>query len=492
MKRILTMLAAVLAMAGLAVGGLSVAAANAASTAGAAGAVYAAAAARGASADSLSSCLAQHSVCVASDARSALSQSQQDQLEQQIGSEPIYVVAAASGSGGYNAAMDQIISDLSSHDQFVVGFYDVRLNHFGAYNRGVLADNEAAKIATTAVQDHGNDPAAALTEFVDQAKAQAGKGSTSGSGSSSSSSGAWIAVVVVIGVLLIIGLLVGLLVVRPRRARRARELKDAKVAAQDDLLALNQQITDQDSNVAIQQHPDAAAAQAAALAAYERGTAALDAARKPQDMMAVSRNIGEAQYRLAVADALAHGQPAPERRPSCFFDPRHGMSVADAPWTPPDGGPTRDVPVCANDLHKIEQGIEPEMRTVQQTGSPAPVYYANSGFAPVYWGGYGLGPGLFTGFLLGEALSGPGWGWGGPGWGWGGGPGWDGGGDFGGGDVGNNNFGGGDFGGGDGFGGDGSGGDFGGGGDFSGGDFGGGDFGGGDFGGGGDDNFGGF
>ena len=245
--------------------------------------------------------------------------------------------------------------------------------------------------------------------------------------------------VIVIGILLIVGLLAGLFIVRPRRARRARQLKDAKTAAQDDLLALNQQITDRDSNVAIQRNPDAAAEQAAALAAYERGTEALDAARKPTDMQAVSRNIAEAQYRLASAEALANGQPRRERRPSCFFDPRHGMSVADAPWTRPEGGPIRDVPVCAMDLHKIEQGIEPEMRRVEQTGSPTPVYYANSGFAPAYWGGYGLGPGLFTGFLLGEALSGPGWGYGwGPGWGWGepgwdGGPGPGGGGDFGGG-----------------------------------------------------------
>jgi uncharacterized protein YneF (UPF0154 family) len=464
---------AVLVMAGVAVAAL-------AGTAGATGV------ARAAPAETLASCLTGHSVCVASDGRSALTQSQQDQLEQQIGSDPIYLVVAASGSSGYNAAMDQIISDLSSHDNFVVGFYDVTTDHFGAYNRGVLADNGAAKIATTAVQDHSNDPAAALTEFVTQAKQQVGQGATGGSGSS-----AWIAVVIVIGVLLIGGLLIGLLVVRPRRARRAQQLKDAKIAAQDDLLALNQQITDQDSNVAIQQHPDAAAEQAAALAAYERGTAALDAARRPQDMLAVSRNIAEAQYRLAAAEALANGQPRPERRPPCFFDPRHGMSVADMPWTPPEGGPTREVPVCANDLHKIERGIEPELRTVQQTGSAAPVYYVNSGFAPAYWGGYGFGPGIFTGFLLGEALSGPGWGWGGPGWG---GPGWDNGNDFGGGDGGNNGFGGGDFGGGDNFGGGGGdfgggGGDFGGGDNFSGGDFGGGDFGGGDFGGGGDSSF---
>jgi hypothetical protein len=458
-KRILTVLAAVLTVAGLSI-----------TSAGAAGA---------AGASSLGDCLAQHHVCVASDARSALSLSQQDQLERQIGSDPIYLVAAASGPSGYDSAMNQIINDLSSHDQFVVGFYDVRLHHFGADNRGLLPDNGAAQIATTAVQDHRSDPFAAMTQFVTKVQQEEGSASSTGSGSSSS---AWIPAVIVIGVLLVLGLLACLLIIRPRRARRARRLKDAKAAAQDDLLALNQRITDRDSDVAIQQHPEAAAEQAAALAAYERGTAALDAARRPEDMRAVSRAIAEAQYRLASADALAHGQPRPERRPSCFFDPRHGMSVADVPWTPPDGGPTREVPVCADDLHKTEQGIEPEMRTVQQTGSPSPVYYANSGFAPAYWGGYGFGPGIFTGFLLGEALSGPGWGygWGGPGWGE---PGWDDGGDRG------DNYGGGDFSGGDNYsGGDTGGNDFGGG-DWSGGDFGGGDFGGGDFGGGGDNSF---
>ena len=52
-------------------------------------------------------------------------------------------------------------------------------------------------------------------------------------------------------------------------------------------------------------------------------------------MGAVSRAIAEGQYHLACAEALAAGQPQPERRPSCFFDPRHGMSVTrrllDAP-----------------------------------------------------------------------------------------------------------------------------------------------------------------
>jgi hypothetical protein len=459
-RRLLTVLAAVLTMTGLSTAWLTTAALAATSV----------------SASTLADCLARHHVCVAKNVRSALSLSQQDQLEKQIGGDPVFIVAAASGSGGYDSAMSRIISDLGHHQQFVVGFYDVRLHHFGAYNRGVLAGDDAAQIATTAVRDHRSDPVAALGEFV--SKVQQGQGSSPGDSGSSSSSG-WIPAVIVIGVLLVLAIGVSLLIVRPRRARRRRQLKDAKAAAQDDLLALNQRITDRDSDITVQQNTKAAAEQAAALAAYERGTAALDAARRPADMQAVSRAIAEAQYRLASAEALAHGRRRPRRRPSCFFDPRHGMSVADFPWTPPDGGPTREVPVCADDLHKMERGIEPEMRRVQQTGSPSPVYYANSGFAPAYWGGFGFGPGMLTGFLLGEVLSGPGFGWGGYGWGE---PGWGGadyGGDFGGGDFGGGDFGGGDFGGG--------------GDDFGGGDFGGGggDFGGGDFGGGGD-NFGGF
>jgi hypothetical protein len=147
----------------------------------------------------------------------------------------------------------------------------------------------------------------------------------------------------------------------------------------------------------------------------------------------------------------------------CFFDPRHGMSVTDVSWAPPDGGPSRLVPVCAMDLRKIEQGIQPEIRRVEDT-SGARVPYVNTGFAPAYWGGFGYGGAALGGFLLGEALASPPifineYGYGDPG-------------SYGGGD----NFGGGDFGG------DG-GNDFGGG-DFGGGDMGGGDFGGGDFGGG--------
>jgi uncharacterized membrane protein YgcG len=428
-----------------------------------------------AGAGTLAQCLAQQHVCVSGSARSLISRGQEAQLERQIGAENIWVVAAPSGSSGYNSAMRQIIGDLNGHAAFTVGFLDSRLRHFGAYNQGMLPDQGAAAIATRVVSQHQADGniVAALTQFVTDVRQQAGSGAATGQAGSTASGSSHVltTVLIALGVIVLLAVLGGLLIWRPIRRRRQQELKEAKAAAQDDLIALSAGVTGHDADASIRGNPEAAAEQAAALNAYERGTAALDAARSVKDMGAVSRAIAEGQYHLASAQALAAGEPKPDRRPLCFFDPRHGMSVRDVLWTPPDGGPLRPVPACADDARKVEQGIEPAMRTVEVRG--APVSYVNAGFAPAYWGGFGFLPGMFTGFLLGEALS-PGFGYPGYVGGYGDGD-YDG--NFGDGDSGNGgDYGGGDFGGGDY-----------GGGDFGGGDFGGGDFGGGDFGGGGGD-----
>ena len=430
-------------------------------------------------AETLSDCLAKHHVCVTTDGRGLISQAQQAQLEQQIGGDDIYLVVAASGSSGYDAAMRQIITTLGAEkNQFVVGFLDSRLKHFGAYNRGVLPAGAAANIATTVVQQHQSDQDifAALQDFVRDVQQEAQAPGSSAAGASPPSH-TLRNVLIVLGVILLVVVLGGLFIWRPRRQRKQRELNEAKLAAQDDLLALSNRITDHGNDVSVQSNPEAAAEQAAALAAYERGTAALDSARRPDDMRAVSRNIAEGQYHLACAEALANGQPKPGRRPMCFFDPRHGMSVTDVSWAPPDGGPSRMVPVCIDDERRIDQGLQPQMRTVQDTSGQR-VAYVNSGFAPGYWGGFGYGGAMLGGFLLGEALASPPvfineYGYGDPGY-------YGGGDSFGGGDFsgdGGGDYGGGDFGGGDPGGGDPGGGDFGGG-DFGGGDtnFGGGDF----------------
>jgi uncharacterized membrane protein YgcG len=396
-----------------------------------------------ASSSTLADCLAARHVCVAGDGRSLVSQSQQARLERQIGGDDIYLVVAASGPSGYNSEMSKIISALGEHGQFAAGFLDSRLRHFGAYNSGLLPAHGAAEIATRVVQQHQPDQNvfAALTAFVADVKQQAGSGP--GAAAADASSHALQTVLITAGIILVVAVLGSVAIWRPIRKRRQRELRDAKLAAQDDLIALSNRLTDHNADVSLQNNPEAAEEQDAALTAYERGTAALDAATRVKDMGAVSQAIAEGHYHLACADALAVGQLEPERRPSCFFDPRHGMSVRDVYWTPSSGGAGRTVPACSACAHKVDQGIEPEIRNVEVNG--APVSYVNAGFAPAYWGGFGFGPGLFTGFLLGEALAPPlifadsyppsdGD------------PGSE---DYGGGDFGGGDFGGGDFGGGD-------------------------------------------
>jgi uncharacterized membrane protein YgcG len=426
-----------------------------------------------ASAETLTSCLDRQHVCVSGEGRSLISRSQEAFLERRIGGDDIYLVVAASGSAGYGGAMNKIISALDGHKKFTVGFLDIQQSHFGAYSKGMLPAHGAADIATRVVRQHQADQNifAALTAFVTDVQREAGPrpghaqsgGGQPGPAVGSTSSNAWAYVLVIVGVIAALAVLGFLLIVRPIRRRRQTELDEAKSAAQDDLIALSSRITDQDADISIRNSQESAAEQGAALTAYERGTAALDAARRVGDMGAVSRAIAEGQYHLACAEALASGRPKPDPRPSCFFDPRHGMSVSDVYWSPADGGPARTVPACSACAHKLERGIEPEMRKVEVNGTP--VNYVNAGFAPSYWGGFGFLPGMFTGFLLGEALGSfayPGaYGFGDAGYG----------GDYDGGDASGGDFGGGDFGGGD----------FGGG-DFGGGDFGGGDFGGGDFG----------
>ena len=392
-----------------------------------------------ASAGPVSDCLAQRNVCVAGDARGLVSAGQQAQLERQIGGADIYLAVAPSGAAGYNSAMGQVVSALSGQPRFTVGFLDSQQRHFGAYSKGMLPSGGAGDIATRVVGQHqaDQDVFAALTEFVDDVQHEAGP--ASGAAADGAPSHVLRDLLIAFSVVVVLAALAFFLIARPVRRRRQRELKEVKAAAQDDLIALSSRLTGHHADLSIQGNPEAAEEQGAALTAYERGTAALDTAKRVRDMGAVSRAIAEGQYRLACAEALAAGRPRPDRRPSCFFDPRHGMSVADARWTPAAGGAGRDVPACSACAHKLEEGIEPDLRKVEANG--VPVSYVNAGAGPAYWGGYGFAPGLFTGFLLGEALAphagfadsySPG----------------DGGGDYGGGDFGSGDFGGGDFGGG--------------------------------------------
>ncbi|MCD0483106.1 hypothetical protein LO771_11995 [Streptacidiphilus sp. ASG 303] len=347
------------------------------------------------------------------------------------------------------------------------GVYAVALgSRFGAASdSSVLPGRTAQQLAARNVREHRGQPAAILDGFVADVEASLQGGGAPRSGGGGGGGGGGLLVGVLAAAAVAGG---GLLLVRRASRRRRREeeraaLEQVRGAVDEDITSYGETLDRLDFDPAAPgTGPEMLDDYRTALDAYERAKQAQAAAARPEDVRAVTEALEEGRFALARLDARRTGRPLPERRPPCFFDPRHGPSVRDADWAPP-GGAVRPVPVCAADAVRIEDGLEPVSRTVPTAGGRVPYWEAGPAYAPWsagYFGGYGsmLLPGLLVGTALGGSL--------GP-WGYGDG-GFSGGLGDGGGDGGD----GGDFGGG--FGDGGGGGDFGGG--FGGGDGGGGGF----------------
>lgn len=101
-----------------------------------------------------------------------------------------------------------------------------------------------------------------------------------------------------------------------------------------------------------------------ALDLYERSKSELGAAEDTAAVVAIEKVLDEGRFHLACVLARRDGDPLPQRREHCFFNPQHGPSVQDVAWTPP-GGVEREVPVCRSDLRRITGGEDPEIRLVR-------------------------------------------------------------------------------------------------------------------------------
>jgi hypothetical protein len=311
----------------------------------------------------------------------------------------------------------------------------------GQFRAASSAGTEQARVpalADAAFAEHGHEGLApTLSGFVGAVAEARGRGDDDGYGAGAVGLG-----------LLAAGAAgaVGVFAVR-RRRQRFRELARVKEVAEEDLLALGSEIRELDLDVELPT-ADARAREdyGRALAAYERASTAFDRASRPEDLEPVSSALEEGRYDMVSARARLEGKEPPERRPPCFFDPRHGPSARDVEWAPPGGAP-RPVPACAADAIRVEQGEEPDTRQVLVHGSPTPYWNAGPAFGPWAGGFFGGATGAFVPMLFAGSLLGDSWG--------------DdraddvqdedlgdaGGGDFDGGDFGGGDFGGGDFGG---------------------------------------------
>jgi len=215
-------------------------------------------------------------------------------------------------------------------------------------------------------------------------------------------------------IVLAVGAVVVWLVVRSNQrkalARKAAELEPVKKLAFEDVTALGEQLQELDLDLAGRQLDDGERADyQRALDAYENAKSASDKMAAPDDIRHVTEILEDGRYAIACVRARVGGEPLPTRRPPCFFDPRHGLSVEDVPYAPA-GGASRDVPACALDAERVRAGAEPDIRKVMVGSRRVPYWQGGPAYQPYargYFGGFGPLDWIFMGFMfegLGDGL----------------------------------------------------------------------------------------
>lgn len=335
------------------------------------------------------------------------------------------------------------------------GVYAVTLgDDFAAGADRSVLPRDALNDLRQSAEAPGGDTKAQLDRFVDGATDEArGDAPASWDGDTPRGTGGGLVLLVLLAIILL-GVSGGLLVrnrARRRQAERDKEqLERLRPVVDEDITAFGEEL---DRIGFDPQAPESDEAMRGdythAIDSYDDAKRKMDDARGPADVRPVTESLEDGRFALATLEARRNGEPLPERRMPCFFDPRHGPSTEDMRWAPP-GGTERTVPVCAADAARLRDGAEPMARNVDTPEGRRPYWDAGPVYAP-WAGGYfggGILPGLLVGTLLGNAMGPWGYGEGGfegggfdeGGFGDGGGGGFDGGGFGGGGDFGGGGF----------------------------------------------------
>ncbi|WP_414496100.1 hypothetical protein [Streptomyces sp. CRN 30] len=348
---------------------------------------------------------------------------------------PVYVDPAASGllsEADADALADKIEdadkpvfvavlpADYPTQDLFrtlrtetgVTGLYGIRLgDRFDARADSSVLSKQGVTNLVAAVQGAG-DPKAQLNDFVDDALRNTG-GTAPNGWSEGSGGGVPVAGLITTGALVAVGG-AGVYALSRRNRRRHEEeqraaLEKLRVVVDEDITAFGEELDRLDFHPGEPGADDAMRADyEQALDCYDRSKTLMAGARRPEDVRAVTQAVEDGRFSLARLAARREGGPLPDRRPPCFFDPRHGPSVADVTWTPP-GGATREVPVCAADRTRLSDGLDPMVREVDTDAGRRPYWEAGPAYGP-WAGGYfggGILPGLLVGTMLGSMMATP-------------------------------------------------------------------------------------
>ncbi len=186
-------------------------------------------------------------------------------------------------------------------------------------------------------------------------------------------------------------------------ARQEADIAPVRKLAFEDVTAFGEDLQQLDAEVSGRELDAGASSDyQRALDAYESAKVAGDSINRPEDIRHITAIVEDGRYAIACVRARVAGEPLPTRRPPCFFDPRHGPSVADVPYVPPDGV-ERDVPACALDVERVRAGAEPDVRKVMVGAQRVPYWQGGRAYEPYamgYFGAFGPMTWMFMGGMM--------------------------------------------------------------------------------------------
>ncbi len=174
---------------------------------------------------------------------------------------------------------------------------------------------------------------------------------------------------------------------RDERRERALELESVRRLADEDVTIFGEQLqrlgTDlADRDLDLETRDD----YQAALDAYERGKWTAPRIGSIEELSTVIDTLATGRYSLACVRARVAGEPVPELRVPCFFNPQHGPSARDVMYTVPRRG-TKRLPACSMCASRVAQREKPEVRTVEIGTRKVPYWEAGAAYLP-YSQGY--------------------------------------------------------------------------------------------------------
>ncbi|MEU3020435.1 chemotaxis protein CheA [Nocardiopsis sp. NPDC007018] len=191
---------------------------------------------------------------------------------------------------------------------------------------------------------------------------------------------------------------------KKREAEKAKQLEEIRQMATEDVVRLGEDVARLEIDVS--QVDDATRTDySRAMDSYDQAKALLDTIQEPEQVKQVTSALEDGRYYMTATRARMNGDPVPERRGPCFFNPQHGPSSEDVTWAPPGGSP-RSVTACSVCAQAVRTGGQPDVRMVEVDGERRPYYDAGPAYSPYAGGYFGMNMmmGMFTGMMMGSMM----------------------------------------------------------------------------------------